>query len=788
MLKNHFKIAWRKLIKHKAFSVLNILGLSFGLLSSLLICLWIMDELSVNKNHENIESLYSVYERVYMNGEVTGIYKTPAHLYRELKLKIPEIEKSTVVTPAYEKTFANKSKAFKQSGTFTNQDYFSLFSFKFIQGNALTALSGPDKVVISKQMAEIFFGSAQEAIGQSLRYEDAKEFQISAIYEKTSKTTVDDYDFFLPWELFCTENPWTAQWNNNYPNTIVKLVDQMDMGVVEPKIKDFLKDYHPSISDEFNIELHLQPYAEKYLYADFENGMICGGRIENVRIFGLVAFFILLLACINFMNLASVSSLKRAKEVGVKKVFGVKNSSLVSQFLIEAILLAFISATLAILLLAIVLPSFNQLTGKDIGLLNQSWSSWLSIFVITLITGLLSGSYPAFLLSSIKPIHNLKDKSGTLLGLKSIRQGMVVFQFALSVIVICGMLITSNQINYIQNKKLGFDRHNLLTFALEGNLKGKYEVFKSRALQFPDISSVAFSSDIPLQLDNSTFSISWPGKKEDDKTTFATMVVTPDFIDTWGAKMISGRDFKNNDPARIEYILNETAVRAMGLKDPIGQSLNQWGNDGTIVGIIKDFHFETMKQAIKPLVIRNAGYIDFDQAIIRVSPDNIIQTVSKLEALHKELNPAFPFKYSFTDQEYNSLYKSEEMFFNLSQFFSWLAIFISCLGLFGLVLFTAQQKVKEIGIRKVLGASVIGITILLAKNFLRLVLLGIMIGIPVVWHLMNKWLSNYQYRVDISWYTIGTAGIITVGIALLTLSFESIRAANANPTSSLRRE
>ncbi len=788
MFRHHLKISWRSILKNKAFSVLNILGLASGLLCSLLIFLWVWDELATDRYHENAGKLYSVYERAFYNGQVDGYYNTPAHLYSELKHKFPEVEKASPAVWPLVRTFASGSKIFKQTGNYVGPDYFSMFSYKFIEGNAANAIADPKDIAISMSMAQSFFGSAQNAIGKVLTYENENQFQVSAVYEEVGPSTMEDNDFFLHWSIYCKENSWTDNWTNNSPNTFIQLADEVDAAAFEPKIKNFLEGYNPNIDENFNIELYIQPYVERYLHSHFENGHISGGRIENVRIFGLIAFFILLIACINFMNLASAGSLRRVKEIGVRKVFGAKKTSLVYQFLAEAVLLSLISAILALAILIMVLPQFNQLAGKNISLANLPRYSYFWILAISVLTGLMAGSYPAFMLSSFRSLDIFRKKLRSGFGLRWVRQVLVVFQFSLSVVLICGMLIISKQIDYIQNKNLGFDRTNLLTIQLEGDLAKQYEVFKNRALKLPGVVSLSATTGSPLQIGSSTFNVIWQGKEVNDRTSFVNVPASGDVVKTWGCELVDGRDFKDSRK-NFEYILNETAVEAMGLEDPIGKPLSQWGMDGMIVGVIKDFHFETMRASIEPLVIRYASdYTQLGNVLVRINPMNVRQTVTALESLHTELNPAFPFQYNFTDSQYDQLYESENMFFKLSQYFSILAIFISCLGLFGLVLFMAQQKVKEIGIRKVLGASQVGITALLAKDFLKLVTLAIVIGSPVIWYLMSEWLGNYEYRINMPWSAFGIAALITAGVALLTLSFQSIKAANANPVDSLRNE
>jgi putative ABC transport system permease protein len=505
-------------------------------------------------------------------------------------------------------------------------------------------------------------------------------------------------------------------------------------------------------------------------------------------LFGIIAFLIMLIASINFMNLASAGSIKRAKEIGVRKVLGAGKSSLVGQFLGEAILLSLSSLVFALIFIALALPVFNQVTDKNIDLANLPANTWLMVLFITLFTGILSGSYPAFLLSSFKVTDIFKKKIETSSKTKLIRKALVVFQFSISVVFISCMLIISKQIDYVQNKDIGFERESLLAVTLSKDLQKNYNAFKTSALQISGVSSVTKTSHILLGEYGTSPEVIWNGKSDDDGSLFTGMVGSMDFIKTYGAKLLMGRDLIHNNSENIEYLINESAMKQMKMENPIGQTISFWGNSGTIVGVVKDFHFSSLKESIFPLVIRSEGYAEFNIAFIKYSKDNVQQTLSSLETLHTSLNPAFPFEYKFMDSEYNKLYKSESTFYKLSTFFSILAILISCLGLFGLVMFTAEQRTKEIGMRKVVGASVFAITTLITRDFIKLILLGIAIGVPIAWYFMNEWLTNYEYRIEMPWLTFVLTGALIIGIALLTVSFESIKVAIANPIKSLRSE
>ncbi|MGB5170863.1 MAG: FtsX-like permease family protein [Eudoraea sp.] len=778
MIKNYITLAWRNIIANKILFLLNILGLTSGLFCFLLIYLWISSENSMNRYHANIDQLHSIY-LTSSDGTALG-YGTSSLLYKELKTKIPEIEKVTAMTnDSRNSAFSNGHTVLKQNGKFVSEDYFKMFSFQILEGNASNALTAPNHIAISKEMAELFFGNSKGALGQTLTYENSKELEIAMVFELSSEDSTEKSDYYLPFEPLFAENEWMHEWKNLGTYTFVQLAEGTDVAQLEQKLKSFLKDY------ELDLEIRFQPYADSYLFADIEKGE---GKIIYVRLFGIIAFLIMLIASINFMNLASVGSMKRAKEIGTRKVLGASKSNLILQFLGEAMLLSIISLFFALIFIAIALPVFNDITEKNIDQLNLPVSTWAMVFVITLLTGFLSGSYPAFLLSSFSSTDLFKKIIETSSTTKWIRKGLVVFQFTISVVFISSMIIISKQIDFVQDKNIGFDRENLLAITLSKDLQNNFEAFKSEALQISGITSVSKTSHIPLGDYGTSPEVIWNSKSADDNSLFTGMVASKDFVGTYGVELLMGRELIHNNPENIEYLINETAMNIMKMENPIGQPLSFWGNPGTIVGVVKDFHFGSLKESIFPMIIRSEGYSEFNIAFVKYSKGNEKQTLAALESLHSNLNPAFPFEYRFIDQEYDKLYKSESIFYKLSTYFSILAILISCLGLFGLVIFTAEQKTKEIGIRKVLGASVFTITSLITRDFLKLILVGILIGTPISSYIMTKWLEEYEYRIHMPWWVFGLTTVLIIGISLLTVSFESIKAATANPIKSLRSE
>ena len=791
MIKNYIKIAWRNLVRNKAFSAINICGLALGLACSLLIVLWVQDERGVDGFHANGKQLYQVYERHYFDGRVEASYPTQGLLADELKKLIPEVQYASgmehVSAPGSLSTFEAGDKINKMDGMFAGSDFFSMFSYPLLQGTPQTALNTPEGIAISRKMAEQFFGSPDKAMGKALRYENKQELQVTAVFENIPANSSQQFDFLRSWAAFVQENKWVQNWGNTSPVTLVQLRKEADPARVEAKIKDFIHRYRKN--DGSRTELALQSYPEKYLHATFKDGYISGGRIEYVRLFTLVAIFILLIACINFMNLATARSVKRAKEVGLRKVIGAARSSLIYQFIGEAILLTFFAVIIAVVLALLLLPAFNSLTGKQLFLPVSEPLFWVALLGLLTITGLISGSYPALFMSSLNPVTVLKGSLKFSWGATFFRKGLVVFQFTLSIILIVGMIVIYRQMDYVQTKNIGYDRENLVYVPIEGDLIKNYGLFKEQASKMPGILTISKMRNSPTVIEHHNGSIGWPGKDPNVMMPFADAIVGYDFVKVLKLQLKEGRDFSRDyGTDSVNFILNETAVNKIGYKDPIGKTVS-WGNrNGKIIGVLKDFHFNSMHQAIEPLIIRLDENWGWGTILVRTQPGKTKEAIASLEQVCKSLNPKFPFAYQFSDREYARLYQSEQVVSQLSNYFAVLAIFISCLGLFGLATFTATQRRKEIGVRKVLGATVTGITTLLSTEFIKLVFIAIAIATPIAYWSMDKWLQNYVYRTDISWWIFLIAGLLAIVIALLTVSFQSIKAAIANPVNSLRTE
>jgi putative ABC transport system permease protein len=791
MIKNYFKTAWRNLWKNKSFSLINIMGLALGLTCSLLIMLWVRDEYKVDAFHKNGSQLYSVFERQFRDGQITAFHSTPGILADELKKILPEVQYAAGYW-AWNglSTFEANNKIIKEKGDNAGPDFFKMFSYPLLEGNAITALQTPTDVAISKKMAEEFFGSPAEAIGKTIRYQNQKDLKVTAVFNNVPQNSTAQFDYILNWQSFLEKDSWAKNWTNNGPPTYIMLREGTDPKAFENKITRFLDNYNKEQTEHSYIRLGIQRYGDIYLHSNFDkNGQLSGGRIQYVKLFSIVAIFILLIACINFMNLTTARSIKRAKEIGIRKVVGAVRLALIRQFIGEALLIVCIAIIISLALVSLVLPTFNQLTGKQIHIPVTDSIFWLSLTGLLLITGFISGSYPALYLSSFRPVSVLKGSlkfSGSALWF---RKGLVVFQFMLSIILIIGTIVVSRQVNYVQTINLGYDRENLLYIPIEGDLTSKYELFKNQALHKPGIKEISSITVIPTQIINGTGGVQWEGKDPNSDIEFTQSAVGYDFTNTMRLQLAQGRDFsKDFATDSVGYLLNESALKIIGYKDPVGKPLTFWGKKGTIIGVLKDFHFNSLHTQINPLILRLGENIGFGAALVRTEPGKTKQALASLDKVCKDLNPKFPFTYQFSDEEYQKLYKSEQIVGKLANYFAFLAIFISCLGLLGLVIFTSEQRTKEFGIRKVLGASPASLFSLLSKEFLLLVVIAMVIASPLAWIAMNNWLQNYVYRIDISWWMFVLAGSAALLIALITVSFQAIKAAIANPVKSLRTE
>lgn len=789
MIRNYFKTAIRNLLRNKVFSFINVVGLSLGIACSLLIFLWIKDERAMDTFNSKGNRLYQVLvSDKDKNGALTYSYdNTPGLLADALKRQIPEISRTSTFISEEGLLFTVGKKIGKEKGCDVGSNFFDMFSFPLLKGNRATALNSPDNIVISQKLADNYFGD-QDPMGKIVRIGDKRDYIVSGVAANTPENSTIQFDFALPIQRGFEDHHWMIEgWEHYGPATYVLLRQDASIATVNAKLKDFLFRQDKQINDK---SLFLQLFSERYLYSNFTNGHPDGGRIEYVYLFSIIAAFILLIACINYMNLATARSVKRAKEVGIRKVVGALRVLLFRQFLLEALITSLVSVILAIALVFLLIPSFNHLTEKQISFRLNDPALVLTLVMITLITGFIAGSYPAFFLSSLNPISVLKGVLKFKHSDSVFRKTLVVFQFTISIVLIVCTIVVFEQMKYVQMKDLGLDHSNLIYIHVEGDLINHYDNFKREALHSGNIESISFCGTEPTHVGWFDPSMTWKGKDPNDKTLFAQVEVGYDFLKTMKIPLIAGRDFSSANPSdSSNYIINETAARYMKLKNPIGAAFSNYSNkQGKIIGMVKDYHINSLQVPIVPLYMNLALAPEEGAAVIRTFPGKTKQALAILATLTRKFNPKYPFDYVFVDDELNKLYHSEMIIEQLGNAFAMIAIFISCMGLFGLSMFMAAQRTREIGIRKIVGASVSGIVVLLSRDFLALVVLAFVIASPIAWLGMNSWLQGFAYRINVSWWIFGLAGTLAVGIAALTISFQAIRAAEANPINSLRTE
>ncbi|GAB4029106.1 ABC transporter permease [Spirosoma gilvum] len=788
MLRNYIKIAWRNIWKNKTFSFINILGLALGMACSLLIMIWVQDERHMDHFHTNDARLYRVMENQHYVGVINTFASTPGILAENIVKDIPEVQMASQMLWEEQTLFTVGNTFEKEKGRSVQGDFLTMFSFPLKEGDPKTALKRPDGLVISQKLADKYF-KGQNPMGKIIRVDNTDDLMVTGVLADIPENSSLKFDYLKSFDHWLKNNKWAKEWGNNGPRCYVMLANNASVDKVNAKIKNYIK----TKNKDSNVELFLQNYGDSYLYSNWEGGVQNGGRIEYVRIFSIVAIFILAIACINFMNLATARSVKRSKEVGVRKVVGAYKASLIGQFLGESMLITVLSLVFSVLIVLLILPVFNELTSKTLSLDFSDPTFLLLLISLSIVTGLVSGSYPALFMSALNPVVILKGSLKFRSSATYFRKGLVVLQFGLSIMLILGTLVVYRQINYIQTKNLGYDRENLLYTSLEGDLQRNFPTFRQELERQPGIKSVTCAQSDPLEVGSSTQGVRWPGKDTTQLILFSQNAVSYDYIKTMGIKLLDGRDFsKDFSTDTSNYIINEASARKIGYKNPVGKELTMWGRKGKIIGLMKDFHFNSLHSAIEPLILHlqrgNDTTRNWGTILVRTQAGETKQAIASMESLHKKFNPHFPFKYLFTDQEFGNLYKAENTVSKLASYFAFLAIFISCLGLFGLAAFTAEQRTKEIGIRKVLGASVPNLVGMLSKEFILLVLLAAFIAFPLGWYFLSGWLEKYAYRIELAWWYFVIALVAAMLIALITVSFQSIKAALLNPVKSLKTE
>lgn len=785
MLKHYLLIIYRNFLRSKGYFAINLAGLTTGLACTLLIYLWVVDELQMNKFHALDSRLYQVMEHQQYAGEIMTTSSTPGILAETLKEEFPEVEFAATTTWINPYTLSVKEHNVKADGYHVGKDFFQIFSYGLSEGNAETVLEDKYSIVLSRDLARKLFGTDENVVGKTVEVQHDKTFNVTGIFEGTPSNSSFQFDFVLSFELFKDDNKWVLEWGNNGPLTNIVLKEGADPDAFTEKIKDFVK----SKNEQSNVTLFLQPFSERYLYGRFDNGKPAGGRIEYVQLFSIIAIFILLIACINFMNLSTARASRKAKEVGIKKSIGAQRRSLVFQYISESMLTAILSLIVAGIVVWLFLPQFNLITGKKITLDFTNVELLLSFIGITVLAGLIAGSYPAIYLSGFKPAAVLKGELKGTLGELWARKGLVVFQFFLSVILIVSVIVIFRQIQFVQSKNLGYKKEQLIQFPIEGTVGKSLQTFIQEVKRIPGVVNASSIGHSLLGRNSNTSGLSWEGKSPEELILFEQVGTNYGLLETLGVDLAQGRFYDEATPTdTTKIIFNEAAIRVMGLEDPIGQKIRLWDQyDLEIVGVVKDFHFQSLHDAVNPLFFR----LDPDNTwniMVRLEAGKEKETLERLAAFYKEFNPGFAFEYKFQDEEYARQYEAEQRVATLSGYFASIAIIISCLGLFGLATFTAERRLKEIGIRKALGSSSTNIVLLLSGDFTKMVILSILLGLPVSYYLLDQWLQKFAFHIELEiWYFIA-AGVTALMIAWVTVATQAIRAANVNPVKCLRSE
>ncbi|MEO7768649.1 MAG: ABC transporter permease, partial [Ferruginibacter sp.] len=780
VIKNYFKIAWRSLVKNKVSSLINIGGLSIGLATGIIILLVVTDELSYDKFNSNLNDIYLLMKHHDINGDISTGRNTPGPLAASIRNEIPEIKYTVRFSQEGQQLLTVGDKSIYENAVYVEPDFFNMMSFPAREGNPVAALKEPGSIVITETVAKKLFGTA-DALGKILMHNNVNVLKVAAVLRDIPQNSTNQFDIALPFSLYERENTWLNKWDDNRILTWVQLKPNVKLATLNIKLKQlFLKKQNEKI------ELFAYPFADLRLHGQFKNGKPNGGIIAIIVLLSIIGGFVLLIACINFMNLATARSARRAREVGVRKVLGASRRWIIFQFITEALLLSFLALLLGVVLANIALPFFMQFSGKNFSPDYENWRLWVLLIILGLVTGLVAGSYPAFYLSRFQPVKVLKkligrEKEGSLL-----RKGLVTFQFMISIFLIISTIVIYKQIDYIQNRPIGYNAENLVDIQASGELAKKFNIVKNDMLQIPGVKNISAGSDNLVRFGGAFNGLEWPGKTSDQDFYITATYVQYDWAKTAGFTMSEGRDFSPDYGADSSAcLINEAAAKRMGLKAPVtGIKL---GNN-RVVGVVKDFVYNDPSSSPNPLIIYlSKGSLS--HIFVRIANDEKWQDcMAQIEKVAKKLNPNFPFEFQFTKEEYQKGFEKVHSVGQISNVFGGMAIIISCLGLFGLSVFLAECRSKEVSIRKVLGASVASLWFSLSKDFLQPVFIAFIVAAPIAGLVMQKVLSLMDYHILLSWWMFALAGVLAVFIAIITISFNGLKAAISNPVKNLTAE
>lgn len=788
MLKNFLKITLRNLFKNKLYSAINIIGLSIGIVCSILIWLWVSDELSFDKFIPKYKNLHQVWVHATFDNKINTWQSIPLPTYEAMKTAHSSVVNSVVTGWGGDRLLTVDNTRLLKRGYYASEEFLEMFEYPLLSGDPAIVLDDPHSIVISESLAQTLFKN-EDPLGQVIRFEDQVNLNVTGILKDVPANSSFEFEFLVPWKQREMLSEWVVRnktnWGNYSFQVFVELNDEKAQGAVDEAIAAMLAD---NGEDDMPRTLFLHPLEKWRLHSNFINGEIKEGRNDHVKLFSVIAIFILIIACINFMNLATARSERRAREVGIRKSLGSTRKYLILQFIGESLIISLISFVLAVLLAELVLPAYNNLVDKSLFINYKSLEFWQIGLGIVFITGILSGSYPAFYLSSFRPVETLKGTIKIGKGATSPRKVLVVMQFGFSILLLVSTVVIFRQIELVKDRDLGYDQSNLISVDYSDELAENYDVLKNQLLQSGTVDAVTRSNSRITSINSNNF-LSWPGKPENLKVIFTTISTEYDYTKTMGIDVLHGRDFSKEfvtDTSAI--VINKAALDLMGLEDPIGTTLDLWGEKRQLIGVVDNVIMGSPYKEVKPMfMIVNPDWINAITVRLK-NNNNLSENLKTVEAIFDRYNPAYPFDYQFADVEFQRKFDTINMTQRLATIFSLLAIFITGLGLFGLASFTAEQRTKEIGIRKVLGASITGLIALMSKDFSKLVLIGFVLSAPITWYLLDQYLDRYPIRVDVQWWIFPVIGFIALIFSLLIVGNQALRVARSNPATSLRDE
>ena len=788
MFKNYFLIAIRNIQRNSFYSFINIAGLSIGIASSILILLWVADEISFDRFHTNYDRLYKVYMNQQFADGTRSQTALPYPLKEAIKNKSSQVKHAVITNWGEGNVLSVGENRFNKMGLSAGEDFLKMFSFHIQKGDVTSALADPYSIVLTTSTARALFGD-NEAIGQMVKFENDKELKVTAIIEDLPRNSTFSFDFILPFSFYEIINSYVRgardSWKENSFQLYVEVQPEATEADVNASIQDIVKENN---KDAKTAQVFLHPMSKWRLYSFFTNGKVTGGMIEYVRLFGGIGIFVLLIACINFMNLATARSESRAREVGIRKSVGSRRKELIYQFLGESMLITFLAFLFALILVELALPAYNVLVDKKLFIDFSNPLLWLVAFAMVVLTGAIAGSYPAFYLSAFQPAQVLKGKVKPGKGASTPRKVLVTMQFGFSIFLIIGTIVIYQQIQHVKSRDVGYDRENLMIVWSNAEIEHAYQTIKEELKRTGVVRSVS-KSNSPVTRIFSSNTVEWPDMEPGRRMDFTTIATEYDYTETLGIKMLEGRDFSRDFKSDSSaMVINASALKVMGLQNPIGTKLKMWGQEFTVIGVMEDVIMGSPYQPIDPLVMIFSPNWSSAVNVRLEKTKNLSESISRVESVFKKLNPTNPMWYFFADAEFDSKFATINLVSRLAGIFASLAILITCLGLFGLAAFTAEQRQKEVGIRKVLGASISGLVFMISKDFSRLVIFAFVISAPIAWWLTNGFLDRYPYRIEIPWWVLPTVGAGSLVLAVIIVSTQAVRAATVNPVESLKNE